>query len=88
VKKYVKNTPRMNAKRSINPRSEKSNGEKYVGSSFIARFFHKPWDTNPNKYPSITPRKRGIENEGEVSMQTIQQILFDIYTVIQARLLV
>ena len=54
----------------------------------MVRFFHKPRDTNPNKYPSSTPRKRGIENESEVSMQTIPQILFDIYEVIQARLLV
>jgi len=87
-KKYVKNTPRMNALISIRPSSDLSNWTKFEGKFFIARFFHKPWDTNPNKYPSSTPRKRGIENEGEVSMQTIPQILFDIYEVIQARLLV
>ena len=42
----------------------------------------------PQQVSERTPRKRGIENEGEVSMQTISQILFDIYEVIQARLLV
>ena len=54
----------------------------------MVRFFHKPRDTNPNKYPSSTPSNLGIINEGEVNMQTIPQILFDIYEVIQARLLV
>ena len=52
----------------------------------MVRFFHKPWDTNPNRYPSNTPINIGIENKGEVSMQTIPQILFDIYEVSQARL--
>jgi hypothetical protein len=78
----------MNALRSIRPSSDLSNWTKLEGSPFMVRFFHKPWDTNPNMYPSSAHSKRGIENEGEVSMQTIPQILFDIYEVIQARLLV
>jgi len=78
----------MNALISIRLRSDLSNWTKFEDTSFMVRFFHKPRDTNPNKYPSSTPKKRGIENEGEVSMQTILQILFDIYEVIQARLLV
>lgn len=78
----------MNALISINPRSVLSNWTKSEVMLFMVRFFHKPRDTNPNKYPSSTPSNKGIENEGEVSMQTIPQILFDIYEVIQARLLV
>ncbi len=54
----------------------------------MVRFFHKPRDTNPNKYPSSTPINIGIENEGEISIQTNSQILLNIYEVIQARLLV
>ena len=78
----------MNALISIRQRRDLSNWAKSEDTSFMIRFFHKPRDTNPNKYPSSTPKKRGIENEGEVSMQTIPQILFDIYETIQARLLV
>jgi hypothetical protein len=78
----------MNALRSISPSSDLSNWKKYVGLPFIVRFFHKPRDTNPNKYPSNTPINIGIENEGEISMQTNSQILLNIYEVIQARLLV
>jgi hypothetical protein len=77
----------MNALISIRQRRDLSNWAKSEETSFMVRFFHKPRDTNPNKYPSSTPKKRGIENEGEVSMQTIPQNLFDIYEVIQARLL-
>jgi len=54
----------------------------------MVRFFHKSRDTNPNRYPSNTPINIGIENKGEISMQTNPQILFEIYEVIQARLLV
>jgi len=68
----------MNALISIRQRRDLSNWAKSEETSFMVRFFHKPRDTNPNKYPSSTPKKRGIENEGEVSMQTIPQLLFDI----------
>ncbi len=78
----------MNALISIRQRRDLSNWAKSEETSFMVRFFHKPRDTNPNKYPSSTPKKRGIENEGEVSMQTIPQISLYIYEVIQARLLV
>ena len=78
----------MNALRSISPSSDLSNWKKYVGSPFIVRYFHKPRDTNPNKYPSNTPIIIGIENEGEICMQTNSQILLSIYEVTQARLLV
>jgi len=54
----------------------------------MVRYFHKPRDTNPNKYPSNTPIIIGIENEGEICMQINSQILLNIYEVIQARLLV
>ena len=54
----------------------------------MVRFFHKPRDTNPNKYPSNIPINIVIENEGEISMQTNPQISLNIYEVIQARLLV
>ena len=78
----------MNALISINPRSVLSNWTKSEVTLFMVRFFHKHRDTNPNKYPSSTPSNIGIINEGEVNMQTIPHILFDIYEVIQARLLV
>jgi hypothetical protein len=54
----------------------------------MVRFFHKPRDTNPNKYPSNTPIIIGIEKEGEICMQTNSQILLNIYEVIKDRLLV
>jgi hypothetical protein len=54
----------------------------------MVRFFHKPRDKNPNKYPSNTPINIGIENKGEISMQTNSQILLNIYEAIQARQLV
>jgi hypothetical protein len=54
----------------------------------MVRYVHKSRDTNPNKYPSNTPIIIGIENEGEICMQTNSQILLSIYEVIQARLLV
>jgi len=53
----------------------------------MVRFFHKPRDTNPNKYPSNTPIIKGVENEGEICMQTNPQISLNIYEVIKARLL-
>ena len=53
----------------------------------MVRFFHKPRDTNPNKYPSNTPIIKGVENEGEICMQTNPQILLNTYEVIKARLL-
>lgn len=45
----------------------------------MVRFFHKPRDTNPNKYPSSTPSNIGIENEGDISMPTNIQISMNIY---------
>ena len=54
----------------------------------MVRYFHKPRDTNPNKYPNNTPIIIGIENEDEICMQINSQILLNIYEVIQARLLV
>jgi hypothetical protein len=58
----------MNALRSISPSRDLSNWKKYVSSHFIVRFFHKPRDTSPNKYPSSTPSNIGIENEGDIRM--------------------
>ena len=78
----------MNALRSISPSSVLSNWKKYVGSIFIVRFFHKPRDTNPNKYPSSTLSNIGIENEDDIRMPANSQILLNIYEVIQSRLLV
>ena len=78
----------MNALISIRPRRDLSNWTKYEDTSFMVRFFHKPRDTNPNKYPSNTPISIGIENEGEICMQTNPQISLNIYEVILARLLV
>ena len=78
----------MNALRSIRPSSDLSNWTKLEGSPFMVRFFHKPRDTNPNRYPSNTPINIGIENKGEISMQTNPRILLNIPEVIQARLLV
>ena len=78
----------MNALISISPSSDLSNWAKFEDTSFMVRFFHKPRDTNPNKYPSNIPINIVIENEGEISMQTNPQISLNIYEVIQARLLV
>jgi len=62
------------------------NWKKYVGSPFIVRFFHKPRDTNPNKYPSSTPSNISIENEADISLLINPQMLMNICAVIQARL--
>ena len=35
----------------------------------MVRYFHKPRDTIPNKYPSNTPIIKVVENEGEICMQ-------------------
>ncbi len=77
----------MNALISIRPRRDLSNWTKSEDTSFMVRFFHKPRDTNPNKYPSNTPIIIGIENEGEICMQTNSQILLNIYETIQSCLL-
>ena len=77
----------MNALISIRPRRDLSNWTKYEDTSFMVRFFHKPRDTNPNKYPSNTLIIIGIENEGEICMQTNSQILLNIYEAIQSCLL-
>jgi hypothetical protein len=87
MKKYVKNTPRMNALISISQISDLSNWEKFAGSPVVVQFFHKTWDTNPNKKPSSTPSNIGTENETDISMPTNPQILMDIYEVIQSCLL-
>jgi hypothetical protein len=78
----------MNALISIRQRRDLSNWAKSEDTSFMVRYFHKPRDTNPNKYPSNTPIIIGIENEDEICMQINSQILLNIYEVIQARLLV
>jgi hypothetical protein len=60
----------MNALISIRQRRDLSNWTKSEDTSFTDRYFHKLRDTNPNKYPSNTPIIIGIENEGEICMQT------------------
>jgi len=45
----------------------------------MVRFFHKPRDTNPNKYPSSTPSNIGIVNEDDISMPTNIQISMNNY---------
>ena len=77
----------MNALRSIRLRSNLSNWTKFEDTLFLVRVFHKPRDTNPNKYPSNTPIIIGIVNEGEICMQTNSQILLNIYEAIQSCLL-
>ena len=72
----------MNALTSINPSSDLSNWEKYAGSPVVVQYFHKTWDTNPNKNPSSTPSNIGIENENDISMPTNPQILMGNYEVI------
>lgn len=78
----------MNALISIRQSRDLSNWAKSEDTSFMVRYVHKSRDTNPNKYPSNTPIIIGIENEGEICMQTNSQILLSIYEVIKARLLV
>jgi hypothetical protein len=73
----------MNALRSNRQKSDLSSWRKFEGTSFTDRFFHKPWETNPNIYPNTTPINNGIENDEEISIPTNPLNLLNIYEVMQ-----